>query len=218
MIAGQSNAQGQTAELYSCTPEEIFAGKFRKITNDWVALVDPVDGVKGSVWPIVGCAYVNNLAAPIGFVPTAISGSAISTWLPGQANYEDMVTRALASVANGGTLKGVVWWQGEADMLAHTSEEDYYAALVAIAAEINTDLGVPLFAANIQQITALVPSQYQDAIRNATIQAWAGANNVKAGPDLSDLTSDDGYHIVVDAKVQIAASRWYTAFATHFGW
>lgn len=218
MIAGQSNAQGQAANLNGYYYHGVKAGLFRKITNDWVNLADPTDGIKGSVWPIVGQQFLNAVGTPIGFVPTAVSGSPSSSWLPGTTNYNNMVARANAAMVAGGTLRGVLWWQGEQDAIDQVDQATYHANLASIAGQIATDLGVPMFVCKIQRIGIFQAPEKQAPIDAAVEQAWSDVPNVRRGPDLSDLTADDVYHLVLEGKVEVAAARWWASIRTEFGW
>jgi hypothetical protein len=187
------------------------AGYFTQPGNAWVNLRDPISSqvpAAGSVWPVVGQAFVTARGTPIGFVPAAVNGTLIAHWAPGTANYTAMVARALAA---GPTLKAVLWWQGEFDALFSTSQVTYHAALSTMAAQIAIDLGVPLVACKIQWSGALATKANTNVINAAIAQAWADVPNVRQGPDLSDLVAEDGYHLVNDATVQEAGARWWAA-------
>lgn len=210
MVAGQSNAVGQGARLNGYVYTSVKAGYFNA-SSAWVNLKDPISSqvpAAGSVWPVVGQAFVLARGTPVGFVSTAVNGSASSSWLPGQPNYNAMVTRALAA---GATLKAVVWWQGETDAGAGVSQATYHANLASIAAQIAIDLGVPVVACKIQKTPAFASQVNLDKINAAIVQAWGDVPNVRQGPDLSDLTAEDGYHLINDATVQEAGARWWAA-------
>lgn len=214
IVAGQSNAVGQALTLNSAANPS--AVMFKHGTTIWAHLQDPTDSIGfGSVWPIVGDLYVAARLAPVGFVTTAVNGTTSGQWLPGQLYFIQMID--LYNQSGGGNVKGVLWWQGETDALGHISQAAYHSNLVAIAGQIGTTLGVKMFVAKLQSCTG-IPAGDEANINAAIVAAWSDIPNVVAGPDLSDLVSDDSFHLTSDAKVQIAATRWWTAIRTQFGW
>lgn len=71
-----------------------------------------------------GLAFAESLReqqpqAQIGLIPCAVGGSSIGRWQPGQKLYDAAVRRAKLAVkatqSVGGTIRGVLWLQGEAD-------------------------------------------------------------------------------------------------------
>lgn len=151
----------------------------------------------------------------MGFVTTAMDSTSSAQWLPGGALYQRMIDRFTASGHT--SAKGVLWWQGESDAIAGVSQATYHANLASIAAAIATDLGVKMFVPKLQNVTnATAPNLA--AINAAIAQAWTDVPNIAPGPDLSDIATDDGVHLISDAHVQLAASRWWTAIQTQFGW
>ncbi len=217
VIAGQSNAVGQTTTLSAYTFLGVPAGLYRKPDNVWVNLADPTDnnsGNRGSAWPMMANAYIAERALPIGIIPAAVSGSSITSWLPGTTNYNAM----LARVASAGVAPlGVLWWQGETDAQSGMSQATYHGHLATIAAQIQTDLGAPLFVAKLQNCTGISAGNLS-AIQAAQQAAWSDIGNVRQGPDLSDIATDDGLHLVAEAKMATAAARWYAALKAEFGW
>jgi len=187
----------------------------------WVALADPTSALAvpqgGSVWPIVGDSYVTARSAPVGFVTVAVGATASAQWLPGTANFKNMVDTYNAASGQG-EVKGVLWWQGESDANNSVSEATYHANLAAIADAVHEKWGVKLFVAKLQKCSSILPSSRVDAINAAITAAWSDVASVAPGPDLSDLDADDGLHLKSDANIQTAASRWWTAIAAEFGW
>lgn len=223
IVAGQSNALGQGTTLNSSVMSALM---FRRDKPDWVLLADPTDrGLSGptpsagSVWPAIGTAYVSLLNLPVGFVTTAEDGSVISSWLPGQSLYTRMLAQyALATKLTNGNLRGVLWWQGESDALNGVSQSSYHSSLATLAGGIRTDLGVKLFVAKLQNCSGVAPASNLTAINAAIAQAWTDVPNVAPGPDLSDLPTDDGFHLKTDAHIATAAARWWTAIRSELGW
>lgn len=233
-VAGQSNASGRgsTLNAYIGTPH---AGLLR---NDykWSQLLDPTDDMTnqvdtvsvepnnneaGSVWPLIASNYLENQSIPIAFIPCAAGGSSITAWQPGANHqnrstlYGSMVYRVLQT----GGCRAVLWWQGEAD--TSMSGAAYNTYLDTIADAIATDIGCKLMPCKFQTSPAY-PQANQDIINAAIGTAWSDNANVLTGPDLTILTADndDGFnvHLISDANVQAAASLWWTAIKTAFGW
>jgi hypothetical protein len=73
-------------------------------------------------------------------------------------------------------------------------------------------LGIKLMVAKLQTCTDVgTTAAEQLAIRNAITTAWSDNDNVLDGPDLVDFTSDDGFHIQTDVKLQDVAEAWWAA-------
>jgi len=78
----------------------------------------------GSAWTVLDTAKMDGpitlanaliaqTSVPIGLISCGVGGTAIATWIPGQAQW----TQAIAHVnATGANLGGVIWIQGEADV------------------------------------------------------------------------------------------------------
>lgn len=93
----------------------------------WVPAVDPLHFDKPSVVGVgLGRAFANEIAdanpgVMIGLIPCAVGGSPISAWVP-EAHYpptdshpwDDAIRRAQPAMQVG-TLKGILWHQGESD-------------------------------------------------------------------------------------------------------
>lgn len=227
IIAGQSNNSGRGTNSQVWTPALGFPAL--NFANDYTIkrLADPYDSdsgqvdtvssdsiAAGSVWPLVATYYLANVRKRLLLVPCAKGGSAITSWLPG-ANHQDrstlygsMVYRALRA---GGNLKAVMWWQGETDAINGMNQATYNGHLDTIANAVMSDLGVPLMACKLQNSSGITDDPNEAAINAAIAEAWADNANVLQGPDLSDLGSDDAYHLQGDEKLATAAGRWWTA-------
>jgi hypothetical protein len=140
----------------------------------------------------------------------AVSSTAITTWQPGQANYEAMIARSQAA---GGT-KAVLFWQGESDVVAGTSEATYNSGLDAVANGVQSELSVLLMSCKLQDCTGVD----ETTINNAIGTAWGDNANVLTGPDLHGLATDDTYHLKSDANLASAAALWWSAIEAAFGW
>jgi hypothetical protein len=95
-------------------------------TNKWVPATDPVHYDKpdiAGVGPGISFAKAmlqNNPKIRIGLIPCAVGGSPIRVWSPDSVYlspfrpYDDAVARTKTAMQQG-TLKGIIWHQGESD-------------------------------------------------------------------------------------------------------
>lgn len=95
--------------------------------NQWVVATEPLHFDKPAVVGVgPGLAFARAMLAGdstafIGLIPVAVGGSAIDSWQPGGYHdqtksypYDDALRRAKAALPSG-TLRGILWHQGESD-------------------------------------------------------------------------------------------------------
>ncbi len=126
LLAGQSNMAGRgTVETVDKTPRpRVWA---LNKTNEWVLAIEPLHFDKPTVVGVgPGLAFGKLMAAQdtsvfIGLIPAAAGGSAIDAWTPGGYHeqtkshpYDEAIRRAKIALRIG-TLKGVLWHQGESN-------------------------------------------------------------------------------------------------------
>lgn len=231
IIAGQSNASGRGDNSQTFT--KTGNNDSLQLGNDYLikGMFDPVDSLanqtdavsedplaNGSVWPLIATSLSANNRKTI-FVPCAKGGVGISSWQPG-ADHEDrttlygsMIYRAKYIRNLGGTLRGVLWWQGETDVGVLTQSQ-YNGYLDIIANSVYSDLNIKLMPCKLQNMSLHDPTTLNAAIA----EAWGDNSNVLTGPDLSGITSDDEWHLTTDESLESAADLWVTAINTAFGW
>jgi len=225
VVAGQSNAAGYGYTLNTAAHQWLKGSLFG---NDylWHELIDPTDsdtnqvdrisldwGTSGSVWALVGTHLMNARSIPVAFVPAAKSGSSITEWQPPRNRFNrNTLYGSMAHRARLTGARAVLWWQGESDALGGMSGADYQARFSQIAGAIQSDLGIPIIPAILHNSVA-IPDEQEVAIRQAVTDATAASANIIPGPDLSDLASDDQYHLLSDSNLQAAAERWWNALA-----
>lgn len=216
VIAGQSNAQGHGLTLNAYARGPRWAWKMdRENDSSWLPLDDPVDPAgAGSPWPIIGTEFLRSQGRDVYFIPCAVGGTTIAQWQPGGELYARMVARARRVPP--GRLRAVLWWQGEADALAGTTTETYFARLSVLAAAIQSDLGVKMIPAKLQHTPEYAAGLMN--VNEAIARSWIEGGNFVPGPDLSDLSADEGFHLRSDANIRTAALRWWHALADAYGW
>jgi hypothetical protein len=125
LLLGQSNMAGRgVVEEQDRTPHPRVLMLSKE--GQWVPATDPMHFDKPSVGVGLGKTFAQivaeaNPGETIGLIPCAVGGSPIDTWKPGVFYpatkcypWDDMAKRvALALPA--GTLKGILWHQGESD-------------------------------------------------------------------------------------------------------
>lgn len=89
-----------------------------------------------------------NKETDIGLVPTAVGGTSIDSWVPDGYDaatkkypYDDAEKRILIAMKSG-TIKGILWHQGESDSKAD-AVKTYMAKLTALIARLRTLVGNP---------------------------------------------------------------------------
>ncbi len=75
----------------------------------------------------------------LGMVVNAKGGTSITEWKPGTTFYNEAVRRVKLAMKSG-TLKGVVWHQGESDA---SKADSYPAKIIELIQSLRTDLGIP---------------------------------------------------------------------------
>lgn len=128
LLAGQSNMAGRglVAELMESDREPATRVLALNASGSWQVATDPLHWDKPEAGVGVG-KFFGRLVADatpgvvVGLIPSACGGSPISTWEPGKffeqtkSNpWDDSIVRARQAMKDG-TLKGILWHQGEGD-------------------------------------------------------------------------------------------------------
>ena len=149
LLIGQSNMAGR-AEIESQDKDTLkgvylFTGLYE---NMWEPAANPVNKYSTIRKKIEiqklgpGYYFAKSMAAQnpkkkIGLVVNAKGGTAISEWLPGTEFYKAAIERTKQAM-DSGTLKGVIWHQGESD----NSRTDVYMEKLSILIDnLRSDLG-----------------------------------------------------------------------------
>jgi len=195
LLTGQSNMAGRGV----VTPEDQVSPERVLMLNaggQWVPAKDPVHFDKSSAGVGPALTFGKLLAASdpsitVGLIPAACGGSPISTWQPGktweqtQSNpYDDAVTRTRKALESG-TLKVILWHQGEADCGKGLSDQ-YEKNLTALLTRFRSEFGqnVPIVVGQLSQFPGEKWSESKTKV-NAAQQAV-----VKAMPPAAFAKSD----------------------------
>ena len=133
LLAGQSNMAGRgKVEPQDLEPHPRVL--MLNQANEWVPAVDPLHFDKPKIVGVgVGKTFAIDYAnanpnITVGLVPCAAGGSPISSWQPGgyhsqtKSHPYDLALSRMKHVMTSGTLKGILWHQGESDSKPKASE------------------------------------------------------------------------------------------------
>jgi pimeloyl-ACP methyl ester carboxylesterase len=120
----------------------------------WVAAVDPLHFDKPAVVGVgLGRTFALAVAdadpgVTIGLIPCAVGGSPIDSWMPGALDkatnthpWDDAMKRAHLALSSG-TLKGILWHQGESDSKSGLAAA-YEAKLISLVERFRQELHAP---------------------------------------------------------------------------
>tara|TARA_B100000029_G_scaffold461056_1_gene492533 strand:+ start:875 stop:2956 length:2082 start_codon:yes stop_codon:yes gene_type:complete len=153
LLVGQSNMAGRgkvAAEDKRPIPGVLSYGR----DGRWIPAVDPLHFDKPTVVGVgVGRSFAREIirARPgttIGLVPCAVGGSPIGAWAPGGFHastkthpWDDCLKRIRAAMKHG-TLKGILWHQGESDTTPERAKV-YEKKLHELVARFRRELKAP---------------------------------------------------------------------------
>jgi hypothetical protein len=172
LLIGQSNMAGRgvvEAEDREPIPRVLMLDR----AGTWVPAVDPMHFDK----PIAGVGLGRRFAARIadahpgivvGLIPAAVGGSHIDAWTPGGFDaatkthpWDDAMARVKVAQASG-TLKGVLWHQGESDSTPELAPA-YGRKLAALIARLRQTLGAPDLPVIVGQLGSFVGAPWDEA-------------------------------------------------------
>jgi hypothetical protein len=154
LLMGQSNMSGRgkiTDSLNKISNDRVY---MLDSNSNWVTAKHPVHFDKPKhvgVGPGLSFGIEMAKANPsvsIGLVPCAVGGTSISVWEPNALDssskkhpYDDALKRIKAAMKSG-TIKGVIWHQGESDSKPKRSKE-YLVNLKKLIYRIRQEVGNP---------------------------------------------------------------------------
>lgn len=195
-------------------PTDSFFGQIDEVSRDTGA-----SGARGSVWPLVMTNLSNTLAGvPVAFIPAALGGSSINAWQCAADHFDrSTLCGSMLYRARRSGVRAILWWQGESDAIAGMSAAAYQAKLEALADVVFAETGAPLIVCLLQN-SAGIADAAENQIRSAALAAASANPHVLLGPDLSDISSEDDFHVRTDALAAVVAQRWADAIEARFGW
>jgi hypothetical protein len=153
---------------------------------------------------------------PLAFVHCALGGSVIAQWQRSNTNPDGATTLYGAMIkrvrALGGHVRAVLFWQGETDALADTSQAAYTILSSRFDANVWRDLQVPIVVGQIGDYNHDSPRLGANNVRLAQEDLWTdGGPIVVPGPCLYDIDLDGSNHFLTAAQNEGAAERWTAA-------
>ncbi|XP_024024844.1 probable carbohydrate esterase At4g34215 [Morus notabilis] len=224
ILAGQSNMAGRGGLVVenSATGAQIWDGvvppqcrpnpSVLRLNGklEWVEAQEPLHAdidvaTVNGVGP--GMAFADAVLArdrgfgPIGLVPCAIGGTNISQWEKGSVLYRRMVRRARASVADGagGSIRAVLWYQGESDTIVKKDAESYGRRVEKLFQDIRMDLMSPMLP--IIQVALASGGRYIDIVREA--QFGTDLLNVRTVDAMGLALGPDNLHLTTESQVRL---------------
>jgi len=227
MLAGQSNMSGRgTVKDEDKVPHErvLMMNK----AGDWVPAVDPMHFDRGSCGVGPGRTFANLLAEAnpgitVGLVPTAVGASYIDDWKPGAVSkatqikaYDDAVQR-MEKALKDGTLKVILWHQGEADSGDYKLWDSYKDKLVALMKDFRSKFNsadCPVVVGEIPQpkpVSVIGPGS-QKHIKDASIAAVAEMGNAAfASSEEITAMQEDHIHFTRESQIEMG-KRYFEAY------
>ena len=197
LLAGQSNMAGRGGVE---AQDSVVNPRVMKLdsTMKWVPAVDPLHWDKPALVGVgPGRSFALVLAARdpiarIGLIPAAVGGSPISSWEPGALDpatkthpYDDALAR-LRAAQKDGTLRAILWHQGESDATPALSVL-YEAKLRALIARFRADAGDPNLPFVIGELGQFAAKPWTDDVRRVDSVHRAIAASV---PNVAYVSSD----------------------------
>jgi len=148
LLIGQSNMAGR-AEIGERGQEVIERGYLLDGEGQWEPASNPLNrhssirkelGMQrlGPGYSFALKILEEKVAGALGLVVNAQGGTKIGQWAKGAHFYDEALRRA-REAQQSGTLKGILWHQGESD----SNNEEYLEALVQLVGDLREDLGDP---------------------------------------------------------------------------
>ncbi|MFH1301983.1 MAG: neutral/alkaline non-lysosomal ceramidase N-terminal domain-containing protein [Planctomycetota bacterium] len=193
LVAGQSYATNCNDERLNVTDPQKRVVAFNAAKLSWAVANDPQpapDGSDGgSIWPPLGDALAKELRVPIAFANVAVGATSSTQWMPDGKLHPQLVSAGQTL----GRFRAVLWQQGESDVIAKTSTEQYVKNINAIreAAAKVWGFEPPWLLAK----STLHPTVYNDPVGEARIRT-AIDELVKqpgflSGPDTDTLKGEN---------------------------
>jgi hypothetical protein len=146
LLIGQSNMAGRGVVEEVDKKPHARVLMFTK-EQKWAPALDPLHFDKPIAGVGLGSAFGRVMAdanpgVTIGLVPCAVGGTSLERWQKGKDLYEAALVRIKAAMKDG-TLKGILWHQGENDSGDLEKSQTYATRLAAMVSDWRKDLDAP---------------------------------------------------------------------------
>lgn len=178
ILAGQSNMAGRGIIEPEDTVSSLKVLALDR-NNEWVYAKEPLHYYEPARTGLdCGLSFGKALAAlygntvTIGLVPCAVGGSSVEQWL-GDSTYRNVtlytnLLKKIKIVAAHGTIKGLLWHQGESNA-GVTSYKNYKQKLESLFAKIRSDANdpmLPVYAGELSSFLSRKENPFADSVNN----------------------------------------------------
>ncbi|KAK2445641.1 putative carbohydrate esterase [Trifolium repens] len=136
----------------------------------------------------------------VGLVPCAIGGTNISEWEKGKVLYNHMMKRVKVSLNDGGSVRALLWFQGESDTVSLRDAQSYQTKVHKFFLDVRNDLQSPMLPI-IQVALASGSGPYIEIVRQA--QMGIDLLNLKTVDAKGLPLQPDGLHLSTPAQVDL---------------
>lgn len=166
LLIGQSNMAGRGVIDSENSVSKLRILKFSS-RNAWASGVEPLHTDKPAMAGVgLGMSFARAMAdadptITVGLIPCAVGGTPLQRWQKGGDLYAQALARAKLAMKDG-TLKGILWHQGEGDSGAEETARSYSSRLSQMIADLRADLGageVPFVAGKLGEFLAPVSKE-----------------------------------------------------------
>ncbi|KAK7283276.1 hypothetical protein RIF29_12691 [Crotalaria pallida] len=153
-----------------------------------------------------GMAFANTILEKrpgfgvVGLVPCAIGGTNISEWERGKVLYHHMMKRVKASLIDGGSIRALLWYQGESDTVNLNDAQSYQRRIHKFFLDVRNDLQSPLLPI-IQVALASGEGPYVDIVRQAQLDI--DLLNLRTVDAMGLPLEPPGLHLTTQAQVNL---------------
>lgn len=204
LLIGQSNMSGRDTSTINqqITNPRVLA---LNSENQWVVAKDPMHEKGAGIGPGIPFALEmlrGDDATTVGLIPCAVGGTPLSRWVKGGDLYEKALIRARAAQTNG-TLKGVLWHQGESDTRNTKDADSYQARLTQMFADLRADLGQPAVPIVVGQLGTFLKTEkfpYAETVRSALQNVSETVPNVGFADSIGLEDKGDALHFSAAAQ------------------
>ncbi len=191
IMAGQSNMAGRGFVQPQDTISSMQILTLNK-NNEWIYAKEPLHYYEPQRTGLdCGLSFANKLSSlygkniTIGLIPCAVGGSSIEQWL-GDSTYRGVTlyTNLLSRVKVAkqyGTLKGLLWHQGESNATSAAKHKDYDQKLQAFFTRVRNDAGAPGLPVYAGQLAGFLPRRsnpFADSINKDLVQLSSTMKNM----------------------------------------
>ncbi len=192
LVAGQSYATNSNDQQMRVEDSLGRVVAYDCVQKTWRIAHDPQPmpngGEGGSIWPVVGDLLIPVAQVPIGFANVAVGGTSSTQWLPEGTLYP----RLIEAGKELGDFRGVLWQQGESDVIEKATSEAYRDRMIRIRDTAASAWGKSpdwLLAKSTLHPTVYNEPLHEHRIRVAIDELIASRRFV-AGPD-TDILGDE---------------------------